>query len=76
MNMFEAYEAAGLDGSLGISVPDTLSVYFEEDDSEYVPSEDVTEADVLDLIERSRKAGRNLFKEEWELFKPEPGCIY
>ena len=72
---FEAYEASGLDGYLMILMPDRDSVNFD-DDSTYVPDSNETEEVILDRIERSKKAGRNLFKEEWELWEPEPGVIY
>lgn len=78
MRAFEAYEQSGLDGGLGILSPSMTSVYFEEDGSLYVAPYGETEADILDRIERSKKAGRNLFKEEWELHDQEyePGCVY
>ena len=72
---FEAYAASGLDGSLGVLMPNGDSVIFE-DDTTYVPESNETEEQILDRIERSKKAGRNLFKEEWELWEPDPNLDY
>ena len=74
MKCVKAYEAAGLDGRMMILMPDMDCVSYGR--ASYVPTRDETEAQILDRIERSKKAGRNLFFEEWELWEPEPGCIY
>lgn len=41
-----------------------------------IQPEDETEDAFLDRIERSRKAGRNLFYEEWPKHEYEEGCLY
>jgi hypothetical protein len=48
----------------------------EGSDDAYLQPCDETEAIFLDRIERSRKAGRNLFCEEWPRFKYKKGCLY
>ncbi len=37
---------------------------------------DETEEEFFDRLERSRKVGRNLFYEEWEIFEYEEGTVY
>ena len=78
MDVFEAYAASVLDGSMVVFEPTQLTVYFENTDESYAWPEGETEAKFLDRIERSKKAGRNLFKEEWPLWEQnyEPGVLY
>lgn len=71
----EAYKASGLDGQLGIMIPDWDSVTFD-DGTAYVAPNSETEHETLDRIERSKKAGRNLFREEWKPFVYEPNILY
>lgn len=42
----------------------------------YRQPSDETEEQFLDRIERSKKAGRNLFYEEWPEFQRKKGCLY
>lgn len=75
ISIFDAYEASGLDGELAFLNSVTLAVCFP-DETSYMAPHGETNADVLDRIERSKKAGRNLFIEEWEQWEPEPDCVY
>ena len=76
MDAFEAYEASGLDGHFMYLEPGgEPSVHFPNGDAFVAPHDETMEA-FLDRIERSKKAGRNLFFEEWEFWEPEPGVIY
>ena len=70
----EAYAASGLDGDMGIMMPCTDSVFFE-DGGIYVPPRSESEEEILDRIARSKKAGRNLFKEEWVKWHPHPDVV-
>lgn len=74
----ETYSKSGLGGAMGILIPDAISVNFDdgEDEEVYIAPSDLTAESILDLIERSKKAGRNLFREEWELFHEDPDVRY
>lgn len=48
----------------------------ETGDTMYIQPENETKEAFMHRLERSRKAGRNLFYEEWETFEYDDDCEY
>lgn len=55
---------------------DDFSVSNEDTEKTYIMPENETLEAFLDRIERSKKAGKNLFYEEWEEFHYKEGVLY
>lgn len=65
-----------LDTHLGYAEPSDILVAELPDGRCFYAPETETETDILDRIDRSLAAGRNLFAEEWEPFVRDPNAIY
>ncbi len=72
----DIYESSGLEGEFCFLHPGfTPSICFP-DYTEYYCLDDETDEEFLDRIERSKRVGRNLFKEEWTKDEPEGRPYY
>lgn len=76
LDVMEAYAASGLSGDLAFLEPDGIPSVELPDGTVFAAEGDEPPAKILDRIQRSQKAGRNLFLEEWSRFEYEPGCLY
>lgn len=56
--------------------PNDLIMISNDENVTVIQPIDETEAVFLDRLERSKKAGKNLFFEEWNRFEYEEGMLY
>lgn len=75
-DIFTAYEESGLDGELFILAPGRTRAVSLGEGLTYTAPRGERDEQILDRIERSLKAGRNLFAEEWKPFYYEAGKVY
>lgn len=63
----KAYMAAGFEGDCSLVPPVGMAMISFPDGKTYMATTDETDEEFLDRLERSKKAGRDLIREEWEL---------
>ena len=62
--------------TIGFGEPDGVLIERGSDKVGFYGNENESDEVFLDRLERSKKAGRNLFYEEWEPFEYEDGVDY
>lgn len=64
-----------LECSIGYAEPGGELIIELPDERCFVAPDGETEANILDLLERSLKSGHNLFAEEWEPYEFDEGLV-
>ncbi len=72
----EKYRKMYPNDGIGFEISGGVSVERESDGAGFRGDENESDEVFLDRLERSKKAGRNLFYEEWEPFEYEDGVDY
>ncbi len=72
----EKYNKLYPDDDMKFGIPDGVLLKRNNDESLFYGDENESDEVFLDRLERSKKAGKNLFYEEWEPFEYEDDVDY